>query len=791
MLFAAACSSSGGGGSKPLTIGFEQSSTSSAEGTSASITLVLLSNQGPLTEDATITVQDLGSGTSVAGADHDFNADLIVTFPTGSDHGATQTINVSALADLSIEGGDETLRLVLATPSTGVSFGQQRQHILTIQDADMADLAFTAATSATVDEATAVDVEAELQLDAGESLDVDVQVTVRDERSGTATSGADYQAFQTQVLTFPSGSPDGTRLTMSFVPVGDIDPEGDETAMLVIENPSAGAQIQGAGTHEVTITDDDLSGLAFLQVTGALSGGPANTVTSGASFDLGVESLDSGPNGALELTIQNAGAQPFDLEPLQITGDTRDFSIDLQAASPLVLTMPVVFPFQFVEDDAVTGACLEMDAGLCSVLDEAENVIMDGVVLPGGGSVSLALERLDLPFTDDAVIRVDGTDVPVADAVGDLSLWSGSVPELEGSEAFLAFSSAGSHGWVNLGGQLGTVHLMTDYSQGAPEVHWLWEAQLEGAYSGELPGQCQAALVPPGVTLDNVVPDEPETQSMIVGLTLPECRLAIETDYQYWQEFNDTTAATQYATQLIAAVSAAYERDVQTMLSIAYLGIHSNPNDGWTTPDLPGTTGDMLDEFQAAWSNSFPVSADLAHFISGAHLGGGVAYVGVLCSQSFGFGVSANINGNINWGSFSGNPSNSNWDFVVVAHELGHNFGALHTHDYCPPLDQCSSNCNGSTNCPQGTLMSYCHTCGGMANLRLEFHPHVAEVMRAEVDSSCLGDATLDPGTSISVQVSFEPTSTTGSKAATLRLQHTAPNAPSPFQMSLSGVATN
>ena len=87
--------------------------------------------------------------------------------------------------------------------------------------------------------------------------------------------------------------------------------------------------------------------------------------------------------------------------------------------------------------------------------------------------------------------------------------------------------------------------------------------------------------------------------------------------------------------------------------------------------------------------------------------------------------------------------------------------------------------------------MSYCHACGGLANLDLEFHPHVAEQMRAGVALSCLGNATLDPGTTISLTVSFEPTSTIGNKSATLQLTHTAPNEPSPFDMSLSGTATN
>ena len=46
--------------------------------------------------------------------------------------------------------------------------------------------------------------------------------------------------------------------------------------------------------------------------------------------------------------------------------------------------------------------------------------------------------------------------------------------------------------------------------------------------------------------------------------------------------------------------------------------------------------------------------------------------------------------------------------------DTGARTSALHTHDYCPPLDECATNCNGVINCTnQGTNMSYCHGCSG------------------------------------------------------------------------------
>ena len=118
----------------------------------------------------------------------------------------------------------------------------------------------------------------------------------------------------------------------------------------------------------------------------------------------------------------------------------------------------------------------------------------------------------------------------------------------------------------------------------------------------------------------------------------------------------------------------------------------------------------------------------------------------MLCNQSFGYGVSANLNGNLDWNTWTGSAGSFTWDFVVLAHELGHNFGAEHTHSYCPPLDACYDNCNGSTSCSQGTLMSYCHLCGGLDNIDIDFHPNIANVMRQNVEASCLGDASMAPG---------------------------------------------
>ena len=197
----------------------------------------------------------------------------------------------------------------------------------------------------------------------------------------------------------------------------------------------------------------------------------------------------------------------------------------------------------------------------------------------------------------------------------------------------------------------------------------------------------------------------------------------------------------------------------------------------------------MLSEFRSAGApslgGSWPASADLAHFISGASLGGGIAYIDVICNQNFGFGVSA-VSGNIDWSSFTGAPNSGNFDFIVVAHELGHNFDAGHTHDYCPPVDRCQSSCSGGAICEPGTIMSYCHLCGGTANVSLTFHPFIANEMRKGVNSSCVGQIVLGAGESVTYELRFDPDGSSGARSSTLRIAHDGAGA-SPFEIDLTG----
>jgi hypothetical protein len=127
--------------------------------------------------------------------------------------------------------------------------------------------------------------------------------------------------------------------------------------------------------------------------------------------------------------------------------------------------------------------------------------------------------------------------------------------------------------------------------------------------------------------------------------------------------------------------------------------------------------------------------------MSGSRLGGGgLAWVNTICNVDYGFAVTTYLHGMTPF------PvplrSGFNWDFWVVAHETGHSFGAFHTHEYCPPIDECGTPpwgpCQTRWHCQVGTIMSYCANCiPGVRMIKTVFHRRTAEDMRLGIQSSC------------------------------------------------------
>jgi hypothetical protein len=228
-------------------------------------------------------------------------------------------------------------------------------------------------------------------------------------------------------------------------------------------------------------------------------------------------------------------------------------------------------------------------------------------------------------------------------------------------------------------------------------------------------------------------------------------KVAIETDTEFLQLFgNNSTTATNYIGNLIGYASTIYTAEINTGLAVQSVSLWTGGTDPWTQSD----TQCGLMEFGKYWNvNKTNVPRTIAHFMSGKANGGGIAWVGVLCSGSFNTGAASicpalgaestpwgggyGYTGNLS-GTFNINSPTVVWDIDAVAHEIGHNFNSPHSHCYggiggnANPIDQCYSGeqgCySGTPTLPgpsgsgSGTIMSYCHLLTpGMSNIKLTF----------------------------------------------------------------------
>ncbi len=391
------------------------------------------------------------------------------------------------------------------------------------------------------------------------------------------------------------------------------------------------------------------------------------------------------------------------------------------AAGALGQALPSpLMPVGSSEEGVVT---LELDMAAYDALRPMGFVELTGFVIAPGVAVDVTLTRMEL-FTPEAVVLSHDEQVERPD----VQLWRGRVEGDPDSYVYIALSPLGSNGYVRTNGSM---HVVSSGPEGLyPTVVYDVASPAGAGVQLTLP-VCEGAIAVdegPGPLGDNPYAGRSYT-----------CRtftIAVDCDTEFTSNrfSGNHTNAQAYATMLLGAVSEVYQRDANMTLQVSFLRT-------WGAGDpynLP-TTGETLPEFAAFWqANMQHVPRSLAHLLSGRSLGGGIAYLRAACSPFIGYAVSGNING------FFPYPvqdrRSQNWDPMVVAHELGHNFGTGHTHDpgsYNPIIDGCGSSPQDCSNASQGTIMSYCHTCpGGMTNINMTFGTRVVQAMRGWLDSS-------------------------------------------------------
>lgn len=343
--------------------------------------------------------------------------------------------------------------------------------------------------------------------------------------------------------------------------------------------------------------------------------------------------------------------------------------------------------------------------------------------LPEGGEVYLELERFNI-LTPDCRSFVGSPAGSFAVALPDVVMLRGQIEGEPGSRAYISLGGNGSgNGYITRATGV-TYYLSSPAERTGPG----FELTIRrGPGFDELPDWAEVC----GLDVSGISwPAQAQSASPLADTSAGPllAKIAIDADMDFYALFGDTVAAQTYILQLLGVISDIYERDIRLRLMVDFIRLWPSGGEPFGADNLGG--------FADHWIDNEDLSGlHYVHLLSGRrNLGyGGVAYLASACNGSA-FGISGYLNG-----SFS-DPikfnSISNWDIIVIAHEMGHNTGTGHTHDsFDPAIDDCG---NGTS--AKGTVMSYCHIyVGYTSNIDLRFHRRIQEVMEsATVGGGCL-----------------------------------------------------
>lgn len=228
---------------------------------------------------------------------------------------------------------------------------------------------------------------------------------------------------------------------------------------------------------------------------------------------------------------------------------------------------------------------------------------------------------------------------------------------------------------------------------------------------GPMPFECQADEIDriPGLPQGVQIKESTEKAGECV-------KVYIEIDNQSYINFGRNVATAEaFITNAFAQVATVYDNS-NIPLQISAVKV-------WTTDDPYGAESNVSTALTYLARNISSFNGDLFHLVSARNTNSysGIAYIscrgsGPCKATTIGTGSTFGVSQTSL--SFNNYPTYS-WTVNVLAHEMGHNMGAPHTHEcaWGPNSNTAIDGCITPSGCPdpgrpslgQGTIMSYCH----------------------------------------------------------------------------------
>jgi hypothetical protein len=104
------------------------------------------------------------------------------------------------------------------------------------------------------------------------------------------------------------------------------------------------------------------------------------------------------------------------------------------------------------------------------------------------------------------------------------------------------------------------------------------------------------------------------------------------------------------------------QSEIDTHLNVLHIDLNTNYNTATSTSTALSTMRSIYSRSSWHFTSPTGVKPDLHHALLSKNLGGGIAYIGVICSSTYGFGLSASLSG-----SYRSMGNGVVWDMNVVS----------------------------------------------------------------------------------------------------------------------------
>jgi len=464
---------------------------------------------------------------------------------------------------------------------------------------------------------------------------------------------------------------------------------------------------------------------------------------------------------------------------------------------PLSLRVVVLFAaaLHLLSANAAELALDRATVGRLSALKHGETFALDSFPVGPNHSASIRFERVEI-YSSDAQLY---------------ELTAGGKREVPRSTRvfFRGYSQDGSS---RIAMSLNRDSSFAEGNGSGPEGMFVLQARVGASGATALAAKSLESTVPAGfkydfrcgnelqtmgaATLDDLAKrisingaNSPDSTTAAASGALRFATVAVDTDNPFMLKLfnNNTSSATNWIASMFNLMNTMYERDLLVRLYVGTSYYQTLASDPYKSMTVDGTTdtsmSDNLDIFSLYWKNNHPQGSPTRAFaimLSGLEpstanscSASGIAWLNKYCAAG------TTSSGHTS-GSYSVNQvcTSTNSAFgpafsaLLVGHELGHNFGAQHTHctDVTTGVAQVATNTidvcfngegaayggscyNGPESCPvsgpgapAGTIMSYCNfsgSCGPDGQNVLQFHPtHITKVLMPAITTAVTANAT-------------------------------------------------